>query len=138
MRLEAGEHGEAVALARRLRCADAGTVADDRRALLLFWYGSGASHLKTEEELLLATWRRHGGEDHPLSAAMRAEYARLADEIAAIAADPHTSAARLRHAGDLLGAHVFRQERELRGIVEHAVPADELAAIAESLRSLRH
>jgi hypothetical protein len=100
MRLEAGEHAEAFALARRLRCADAGTVADDRRALLLFWYGSGASHLKTEQELLLAAWRRHGGEDHPLSAAMRAEYARLADEMAAVAADPHTSAARLRHAGD--------------------------------------
>jgi hypothetical protein len=138
MRLEAGEHAEAFALARRLRCADAGTVADDRRALLLFWYGSGASHLKTKQELLLAAWRRHGGEDHPLSAAMRAEYARLADEMAAVAADPHTSAARLRHAGDALGAHLFRQERELRGAVEHAVPADELAAIAESLRSLRH
>jgi hypothetical protein len=132
-----GEHEEAHALARRLRCSHAGTAADDRRALLLFWYGSGASRIKAEEEGLLVAWGRHGGEDHPLSAAMRAEYTRLADEIAAIAADPHTSAARLRHAGDALGAHVFRQERELRGVVEHAVPADELAAIAESLRSLR-
>lgn len=138
MRLHASEHAEALRLARRLRCTDAGTAADDRRALLLFWYGSGASRLKAEDEVLLAAWRRHGGDDHPLSAAMRAELARLADEIAAIAADAHTSAARLRHAGDALGAHVFRQDRELRGVVEHAVGADELVEIAASLRGLRH
>ena len=138
MRLRANEHAEALALARRLRCSDAGTAADDRRALLLFWYGSGASRLKTEEELLLAAWGRHGGEDHPLSAAMRAEHSRLADEIAAISADAHASAARLRHAGVLLGAHVSRQDRELCRIVERAVPADELTAVAESLRGLRH
>ena len=114
------------------------TAADDRRALLLFWYGSGASRLKTEEEVLLAAWRRHGGEDHPLSAAIRAEHGRLADEIAAIAADAHASAARLRHAGDLLGAHVFRQDRELCRVIERVVRAEELAAIAESLRNLRH
>ena len=48
MRLQAGEHAEALGLARRLRCSDAGTAADDRRALLLFWYGSCASRLKAE------------------------------------------------------------------------------------------
>ena len=138
MRLQANEHAEALALARRLRCSDADTAADDRRALLLFWYGSGASRLKTEEEVLLAAWRRHGGADHPLSAAMRAEQGRLADEVAAIAADSHAAAARLRHAGDLLGAHVSRQDRELCRVVERAVPAEELAGIAESLRNLRH
>jgi len=137
MQLRANEHAEALALARRLRRSDAGTAADDRRALLLFWYGSGASRLKTEEEVLLAAWRRHGGEDHPLFAAMRAEHERLADEIAAIAADAHTSAARLRHAGDALGAHVFRQDRELCRVVEHAVPPGELMAVAASLRGLR-
>jgi hypothetical protein len=138
MRLHASEHAEALGLARRLRCSDAGTAADDRRALLLFWYGSGASRLNGEQEVLLAAWRRHGGDDHPLSAAMRAEHSRLGDEIAAIAADAHTSAARLRHAGDALGSHVFRQDRELRGVVEHAVSADELVEIAASLRGLRH
>ena len=138
MRLQACEHAEVLALARRLRCSDTRTAADDRRALLLFWYGSGASRLKTEEEVLLAAWRRHGGADHPLSAAMRAEQGRLADEIAAIAADAHAPAARLRHAGDLLGAHVLRQDRELCRIVERAVPADELTAVAELLRGLRH
>ena len=47
-------------------------------------------------------------------------------------------ARRLRHAGDALGAHVFRQDRELRGVVEQAVGADELVEIAASLRGLRH
>jgi hypothetical protein len=137
MRLQPCEHAEALALAHRLRCSDARTAADDRRALLLFWYGSGASRLKAEEDALLAAWRRHGGDDHPLSAAIRAEQARLADEVVAIAAAADTSVARLRHVGDLLGAHVHRQDRELRGVVEHAVSDVELVTIAESLRSLR-
>ena len=137
MRLQAGEHAEALALARRLQRSDARTAADDRRALLLFWYGSGATRLKAEEDTLLAAWRRHGGDDHPLSAVIRAEHARLADEIAAIAADAGTSAARLRTTGRNLRAHVSRQDRELRAVVEHSVPDGELGSIAASLDRLR-
>jgi hypothetical protein len=102
MRLQACNDAEALALARRLQNSDAETAAEHRRALLLFWYGSGASRL----------W----AEDHPLSPAIRAEHARLAGEVAAIAADAQASAARLRHAGAALGAYVLRQERELRGL----------------------
>jgi len=137
MRLQACEHAEALALARRLERSTGPTAADDRRALLLFWYGSGATRLKAEEDALLAGWRRHGGDDHPLSAAIRAEHARLADEVAAIAADAGTSAARLRITGRNLRVHVSRQDRELRGAVEHAVPEDELGTIAASLARLR-
>lgn len=137
MRLQAGEHAEALALARRLQRSDARTAADDRRALLLFWYGSGATRLKAEEDALIAAWRRHGGDDHPLSAAIRAERAWLADEIAAIAADSGTSATRLRTTGRKLRAHVSRQDRELRAVVEHLVPDGELGSIAASLGRLR-
>lgn len=102
MRLQACDHAEALALARRLQNSDAETAADDRRALLLFWYGFGASRL----------W----AEDHPLSVAIRTEHARLAGEVAAIAADAHASAAQLRYAGAALGAYVLRQDREIRGL----------------------
>jgi len=137
MRLQACEHAEALALARRLQRCDCATARDDRRALLLFWYGSGATRLRAEMRVLLDAWRRHGGEDHPLSAAIRAEQARIAREVAAVAADADPSAARLRRIGDVLASHVLRQDRELCGVVEHTVPADELMEVAASLRGLR-
>ena len=138
MRLQACEHGEALGVARRLQGSTPASAADDRRALLLFWYGTGASRLRTEETVLLAAWRRHGGEDHPLAAAIAAEHQRLARDVEAIAADARSPADRLRRIGDALAAHVLRQDRELRGVVEHTVPADELVEVGAALRSLRH
>ncbi len=114
MRLQACEHAEAVALARRLRCSDAGTAADDRRALLLFWYGTGATRLQAEDDALLATWERDGGADHPPADAIRAERARISDEAAAIAADGRTSPVRLRDFGDALAAHLAKSRRLVR------------------------
>jgi len=136
MRLHPCEHAEALALARRLQRSDPDSAADDRRALLLFWYGSGASRLRTEENLLLAAWRRHGGEDHPLAAAITAEHQRLAREVEALAADARSPARRLRRAGHGLTALVLRQERELRSVVEHTVPAEELREVGATLRTL--
>ena len=136
MRLVACDHAEALAVARRLQRSEPATAADDRRALLLFWYGSGATRLRAEEDLLVAAWARHGGADHPLSAAIRAERARISDAIAAIAADGHTPPERLRRIGDALASHVLRQDRELRGVVEHTVPADELVEVTKALRTV--
>ena len=118
MRLGACDHTEALAVARRLQRSEPGTAADDRRALLLFWYGSGATRLRAEADMLLAAWGRHGGEDHPLAAAIRAEHARISYEAAAIAADGSIPAGRLRHFGEALAAHVLRQDRELLGVAE--------------------
>jgi hypothetical protein len=136
-RLRVCDHAEPLAVARRLQRSEPATAADDRRALLLFWYGSGATRLRAEDDALLAAWGRHGGADHPLSAAIRAEHARLSHVVASTAADGRSSAETLRHIGDALAAHVLRQERELRGVVEHTVPPDELAELAKSLHLVR-
>lgn len=133
MRLRPCDHAEVLAVARRLQRSEPATAADDRRALLLFWYGTGGTRLRGEDDVLLAAWGRHGGADHPLAAAIRADHARIADEAAAVAADGHTPAARLRQLGDALAAHVLRQDRELRGVVEHTVPDDELLDVARAL-----
>ena len=129
-------HAEALALAHRLEHG-ADSAAADRRALLLYWYGSGATHLRAEEEVLLAAWERHGGADHPLNASIRAERARLGDEVAAVASDPFPSPGRLQQVGRALTAHVHRQERELSCVVEHEVPPGELAEIEQALEGLR-
>ena len=107
MRLRTRDHAEALAVARRLQRSEPATAADDRRALLLFWYGSGATRLRAEEDVLLAAWARHGGADHPLSAEIRAERARLSEEAAAIAADDRIPAERLRRVGDASAARLL-------------------------------
>ena len=132
------EHAEALSLAHRLIRSDAASAPGDRRALLRYWYGSGAAHLRVEEHVLLAAWARHGGEHHPLAAAIRAEHAQLSAGVAAIARDGHASPERLRATGHALAAHIHRQERELFGAVEHVVPPRELAEVGAVLESLRH
>ncbi len=131
------EHSEALALARRLERADDRTAPEHRRALLLYWYGTGAAHLRAEEHVLLTAWERHGGADHPLHASIRADHARLADAIARIAADARPAVGELRRAGRDLAAHVHRQERELAAVVEHEVPPEELVDVGRALDAAR-
>jgi hypothetical protein len=137
MRLAPPDHHEAFALAGRLKHADDASAADDRRELLLFWYGFGAGHLRADQDVLLRAWERHGGTDHPLNATIRADYARLEHEIAAIAAQSHPSVARLRHAGFALAAHLRLQDRALCSVVERVVPSDELLDVGRMLRADR-
>jgi hypothetical protein len=129
-------HSEPLLLARRLRRSNTTRAADDRRELLRYWYGSGAARLHAEEHVLLQAWERHGGADHPLNAATRADLTRLGEAVEAVAADPHTSHVTLREIGRRLSDHVLRQERELSGAVERAVPPDELATVRGDLHNL--
>jgi hypothetical protein len=126
-------HAEALALARRLAQADTRSAPECRRALLLYWYGSGATHLKAEQDALLDTWRRHGGGDHPLSAAIRCERERLGDAVAAVASEPHASAGDLRRIGTALTNHVRRLERDLVGAVERTLGPEERAQLDHEL-----
>ena len=134
MRLSAPDHTEMFALAQRLERTDDAHARDDRRALLLFWYGTGATRLRAEEDVLLAAWERHGGRDHPLNAAIRAEHARLARAVAGVAADPYPPAAALRRVGAALAALVRVQDQELACVVERALPSKELAHVDQALR----
>jgi hypothetical protein len=126
-------HAEALELAQRLKQADASTAPDCRRALLLYWYGSGASHLRAEEDLLLSAWERHGGTDHPLNAAIRAEHARLAEQVAAVAEDPRPGADELRSIGTALAGHVHRHERELARAVARSLAPEERIQLEKEL-----
>jgi hypothetical protein len=134
MTLTAPDHSEAFALARRLEGTDDARARDDRRALLLFWYGTGASRLREEEDALLSAWERHGGRDHPLNASVRAEHARLAGAVADVAAEPFPSAPTLRRVGAALTALLRVQDRELGAAVGRAVPPYELAGVDAVLR----
>ena len=134
MRLSAPDHAEMFALARRLERTDAAHARDDRRALLLFWFGTGAARLHAEEDALLTAWERHGGRDHPLNAAIRAERDRLSCAVAEVAAEPRPSAADIRRVGAALTTLLRVQDRELAAVVERSLPARELAGVDQALR----
>jgi hypothetical protein len=131
------EHLPARRLARRLLVSDASSSADDRRALLTYWYGSDAAHLRAEDHVLMTAWNRHGGAQHPLNASMRDEFARLARRVQAVAGAQTADPAELRAIGHELVNHLTRQERELYGAVELALGADELDEVEETLTDLR-
>jgi hypothetical protein len=131
------DHQPARRLAHRLERADAATAAEDRRALLTYWYGAGASHLRAETHVLSAAWDRHGGAGHPLNASVRGELERLSRRVGAVAADPLTPAQELRGIGRDLLAHLNRQEHELYGAVEHTLEPDELSEVEAALEDLR-
>jgi hypothetical protein len=83
------DHAEAIALARRLIGVETGGTGDCRRALLLYWYGCGASRLRLEED-----------------ASRCGDLARLSARIAALAADPSATPETLRRIGIALQALV--------------------------------
>jgi hypothetical protein len=129
-------HGDALQVSCRLQATDAAGAAEDRDVLLRYWYGFGAAHLRAEADLLLAAWDRHGGTDHPLGAAIRAERSRLSAAIASVAADRRPEPAPLAAVGRDLAAHVHRLDRELYGIVEQLASPDELAELQVRLDAL--
>jgi hypothetical protein len=133
MRLAPPDHQEAISLARRLEHSDEASAGDDRRALLLFWYGFGAGRLRADEDVLLSAWERHGGADHPLHSVIRADHERLERDIAAVAAQPQPSAVRLRHLGAALMAHLHLQDTALCAVVSRVVPSDELVDLRRAL-----
>lgn len=135
MRLTPPDHHEAFALAARLKHADDASAGDDRRALLLFWYGFGAGRLRADEDALLSAWERHGGADHPLNATIRADHQRLEQEIASLAAQPQPSAVRLRHIGTAMMAHLRLQDTALCAVVARVLPSDELADLGRALHA---
>jgi hypothetical protein len=132
------EHNTARRIARRLQKASAASAAEDRRALLAYWYGSGAAHLRAEEHVMLEAWNRHGGAAHPLNVSIRDELTRLSRDVRIVAADPLPPAPRLQAIGRALAAHLSRQERELYGVVEDSVARDELEQVDAVLQDLRN
>ncbi|MQA75702.1 MAG: hypothetical protein GEU88_15405 [Solirubrobacterales bacterium] len=128
------DHHQALAVAQRLRRATGKTAAGAREAFLTYWSEHGSLHFRLEEEILLPGYAAHGDAHHPVVLAVlgdHVEIRRLADGLAGGGATPSIDA--LHELGGRLAAHVRLEERELFPIIEAAVPAPELTALAERL-----
>jgi hypothetical protein len=133
------DHHQALSIAQKLRSATAGTAGDARAAFVAYWDGHGRGHFQLEEEILLPAYARHGDSHHPLVARALCDHVAIRARADALAQDQAPDPAVLHELGTCLADHVRLEERELFPLVEAALPAERLAAVATALdRAERH
>lgn len=127
------DHHQALFVAQRLRRATAETVADARVAFLAYWEKHGRYHFRLEEEVLLPAYAAHRAPHHPLVACALCDHVAIRGHADKLAYDDAPTAATLNELGVSLADHVRLEERELFPLIERALPAAALTALATAL-----
>jgi hypothetical protein len=127
------DHHQALFIAQQLRRATPQTRGEARGAFLAFWQGDGRWHFRAEEEVLLPAYAGHGDPHHPLVARALCDHVAIRHQADALARDRAPSIDALHELGLRLADHVRLEERELFPLIEQAMPAADLAAVAVAL-----
>ena len=127
------DHHLALVIAQKLRRATVDTAPTARRAFISFWETEGQDHFRSEEELLLPAFARHGDAGHEAVVRVLVDHVDLRRLAADLEAQPEPPLHRLRELGELLHDHVRHEERILFPLIEQALPEPELAAVAAAL-----
>lgn len=127
------DHHQALFIAQKLRRAEPETTAAERERFREFWVSHGHRHFQLEEELLFPAFARHGDPYHPLLLRALGDHVSIRALAAQLAEVRDATPEQLHELGEALAAHTRLEERELFEIVEEAMPADELLALAHAL-----
>jgi hypothetical protein len=127
------DHHQALSIAQKLRRATADTAGEARAAFVAYWDGHGRGHFRLEEEILLPAYASHGDSHHPLVARALCDHVAIRARADALLVDEAPDPAVLHELGTCLADHVRLEERELFPLIEAALPAARLAAIATAL-----
>jgi hemerythrin HHE cation binding domain-containing protein len=127
------DHHQALVVAQKLRRATSGTAGQSRAALLRYWEAHGRLHFRLEEEVLLPAYAGHGDPHHPLLARALCDHVAIRHAVDKQAGRPAIRVAELHQLGGLLGDHIRLEERQLFPLIERAIPAAQLAALAAHL-----
>ena len=127
------DHHQALFVAQKLRRATAETADDARTAFLAYWKEHGRAHFRLEEEILLPAYAGHGDPYHPLVARALCDHTAIRQWADVLGRGPTSTPAALHALGVSLADHVRLEERELFPLIELAVPAARLLAVAEAL-----
>jgi hypothetical protein len=120
-------------IAQKLRRASPANSEEARHAVLAYWEAHGRAHFRLEEEVLLPAFAAHGDPYHPLVARVLCDHVAIRHRVGALAFDRASAPAGLHALGRQLDAHVRLEERELFPLIESALTAAELAALAGAL-----
>jgi iron-sulfur cluster repair protein YtfE (RIC family) len=123
------QHHQGLAVALKLKRADARAAAEARAAFLEFWESEGREHFRLEEEILLPAYARYGEADHPAVVRVLVEHVDLRRRGQDIAATPEAAPEVLRELGERLERHIRHEERVLFPRIEAALPDAELAQV---------
>jgi hemerythrin HHE cation binding domain-containing protein len=127
------DHHLALSVAQKLRRATADTAQEARSTFVAYWEEHGRAHFRLEEEILLPAYAAHADPHHPLVARALCDHVAIRARADALAVDEAPDPAALRELGEDLADHVRLEERELFGLIEAALPAARLAAVAAAL-----
>lgn len=127
------DHHQALAIAQKLRRAAPATATYVREAFLAYWTAHGRTHFRLEEEILLPAYARYGDAHDPLVLRVLADHVAIRQRADALAASATIAPEALHELGVRLAAHVRLEERELFPLIERAVPAPELLAVARTI-----
>lgn len=116
------------ALVAALKLKRAGTPQGElsnkelQNELKAFWYPGGVNHFREEEEVLLATYSYYGNLQQPLFRDMLIQHVQIHGMVnkLLLADDPSYEA--FRELGELLDAHIRKEEREIFPLIEKEVP----------------
>ena len=123
------QHHQGLAVALKLKRADASTAGTARAAFLDFWAAEGRGHFRLEEEILLPAYARHGEADHPAVVRVLVEHVdlRRRGQDLEVANEPVPEF--LHDLGERLERHIRHEERVLFPLIEAALPEAELAQV---------
>lgn len=127
------DHHQALVVAQRLRRASDASAAEARAAFNAYWTEHGRTHFRLEEEVLLPAYAAHGDAHHPLVLRVLGDHVAIRQRAASLAAPGAIGLEALHELGGRLAEHVRLEERELFEVIERAMPARELLAVARSL-----
>lgn len=127
------DHHQALAVAQKLRRADAQNAERARSDLVDYWEGHGRTHFRLEEEVLFPAFAGYGDPYDPLLARALCDHVAIRREVDAATGDAGASVGALQELGQMLSDHVRLEERALFPLIESTLPDAELAAVAVAL-----
>ena len=127
------DHHQALEAALRLRRASSESLGGAIEYFLAFWSQHGEHHFVTEERLLLPALSDDDAEWVAATQRVRDEHGAIRTRAAELPGAPSLKSA--RRLGELLGAHVRYEEREVFPMVEERLPREALAALGRALVS---
>jgi hemerythrin-like domain-containing protein len=127
------DHHQALFVAQKLRRATDETAAEAGAALLAYWEEHGRAHFRSEEEVLFPAYAGHGDPYHALLGRALCDHVAIRARVDAVDRGRGAHPTALHELGRLLADHVRLEERELFPLIERALPAHRLAAVAAAL-----
>lgn len=127
-------HMAALHMALKLRRANTEkstlTAPELKAELNDFWNPGGQEHFREEEEILLTAFAQYASIDRPEIKEMLLEHVKIRALIDSLLTTDEDTASRMHELGELLDAHIRKEERVIFPMIEKALPEDKLLELA--------